>query len=123
MDDSPDSRAAVQRLRETVADDPEAVTVDELFDVVEEAGQEDRYHLAQILDEKIVADPAVADEAVERVESLFASDANRDRRFAAIVVEQVAGREPRRATAAVDHLADGLRSDERVVAPDRKSVV
>ena len=115
MDDSPDSRAAVQRLRETVADDPEAVTVDELFDVVEEAGPEDRYHLAQILDEKIVADPAVADEAVERVESLFASDVNRDRRFAAIVVEQVAGREPRRATAAVDHLADGLRSDDPFV--------
>lgn len=115
MSERQDSRAAVRQICETAADDPMTITVSEIFDAVEDAGADDQYHLARALDNKIAADPSAADEAIERVESMFDSDANSDQRFATIVVEQVAGRDPERAAPAVESLASGLRGEDPFV--------
>jgi HEAT repeat protein len=115
MNDRADLRATVQQVVDTAADDPDAVTVGKISDLVESAGIEDRYRLARALDHKVAADPSVADETIERVVSLYDSDVTDDQRFATIVIESVAGREPERAVPAIDALADALRSEDPYV--------
>lgn len=112
MDQQRDSRPAVERLCQTVATDPDAVTVAEVFELVSDADVSDRYRLARALDRIVETNHSAGAETVERVTPLFASESDGERRFATMVVEQVAGRAPEHAASAIDELADVLASED-----------
>ncbi|WP_435320897.1 hypothetical protein [Haloarchaeobius sp. TZWSO28] len=116
MNERPHSTSAVDRLCATVAADPNASAVGETFDLVSEAGIADRYRLAKALDRIVAVDPSAVDEILDRVEPLIRSERSDDRRFATIVLEQVAGRAPARAASIVDHhLSDVVADDDLFV--------
>lgn len=106
MSDTAEPTERIGQLRELAAEDPAAVSVEKLVELVTPADSEGRREIAAALDDKVVADPSVAPAVIESVEPLLEHETNDVRTVAATVLEQLAARHPERAAPATDLLAE-----------------
>lgn len=111
MSDTEELAEELERLRVRIEEDPDAVSVAELVQRIEPADVSERREIVTLLDRKITADPSIAATLLDTVEWLFDHENNDIRTVAATIVEQLAGRYPKRAAPAVEHLSTLLHDE------------